>query len=118
MEEYRSTLEEFGADDVDPDNDIVAYGYTQGALLVEILGMLPKLDRAELMNQMYDLKDVTGGLLIDGVKVNTSTEDRFLTEDVQMIQYDAANKYFTNVGPVLDFDGTTPDITPKDLINS
>ncbi|MFN8019647.1 MAG: ABC transporter substrate-binding protein [Acidimicrobiales bacterium] len=118
MQEYRDTLAQYGAKDVDPDNGIVAYGYTQAALLVEILGMLPKLDRATLMNQMYDLKDVTGGLLIDGVKVNTSTEDRFLTEDVQMIQYDAANKYFTNVGPVLDFDGTTPDITPKDLINS
>ena len=118
MEEYRSTLEEFGADDVDPDNGIVAYGYTQGALLVEILGSLDKLDRATLMNTMYDLKGVTGGLLLDGVEVNTSTDDRFLTEDVQMIQYDAANKYFTNVGEVLDFEGTTPDITPKDLINS
>ena len=44
--------------------------------------------------------------------------NRFLAEDVQMIQYDAANKYFTNVGEVLDFEGTTPDITPADLIES
>ena len=118
MQEYNETLAKYGADDVDPENGIVAYGYTQGALLVEILQSLPKLDRATLMNKMYDLKDVTGGLLLDGVEVNTSPDDRFLAEDVQMIQYDAANKYFTNVGEVLDFEGTTPDITPADLIES
>ena len=118
MQEYNDTLAKYGADDVDPENGIVAYGYTQGALLVEILQSLPKLDRATLMNKMYDLKDLTGGLLLDGVEVNTSPDDRFLAEDVQMIQYDAANKYFTNVGEVLDFEGTTPDITPADLIES
>jgi branched-chain amino acid transport system substrate-binding protein len=118
MEEYNATLEEYGADDVDPENGIVAYGYTQGALLVEILESLDTLDRGTLMNKMYDLKDVTGGLLLDGVEVNTSPEDRFLAEDVQMIQYNAANKYFENVGEVLDFEGTTTDITPENLINS
>jgi branched-chain amino acid transport system substrate-binding protein len=118
MKEYNETLAKYGADDVDPENGIVAYGYTQGALLVEILESLDKLDRATLMNKMYDLKDLTGGLLLDGVEVNTSPDDRFLAEDVQMIQYNAANKYFENVGDVLDFEGTTPDITPEDLINS
>jgi branched-chain amino acid transport system substrate-binding protein len=118
MKEYFSTLKEYGADDVDPENGIVAYGYTQGALLVEILESLDTLDRSSLMNKMYDLKDVTGGLLIPGVEVNTSPDDRFLAEDVQMIQYDASKKYFTNVGDVLDFEGTTTDITPADLINS
>jgi branched-chain amino acid transport system substrate-binding protein len=118
MKEYNETLAEYGADDVDPENGIVAYGYTQGALLVEILQSLDTLDRGTLMNKMYDLKDITGGLLLDGVEVNTSPEDRFLAEDVQMIQYNAANKYFENVGDVLDFEGTTTKITPKDLIES
>jgi branched-chain amino acid transport system substrate-binding protein len=118
MKDYFATLKEYGADDVDPENGIVAYGYTQGALLVEILESLDKLDRATLMNKMYDLKDVTGGLLIPGIEVNTSPEDRFLAEDVQMIQYDASKKYFENVGDILDFEGTTTEITPKDLINS
>lgn len=118
MKEYNETLDKYGASDVDPENGIVAYGYTQGALLVEILESLDTLDRATLMNKMYDLKDVTGGLLLDGVEVNTSPTDRFLAEDVQMIQYNAANKYFENVGDVLDFEGTTTEITPKDLINS
>ncbi len=118
MKEYFATLEEFGASDVDPENGIVAYGYTQGALLVEILESLETLDRGSLMNAMYELDGLTAGLLLDGVEVNTSPEDRFLAEDVQMIQYNAANKYFENVGEVLDFEGTTPDITPEGLINS
>ena len=118
MKDYFATLKQYGASDVDPENGIVAYGYTQGALLVEILGTLDKLDRATLMNKMYDLKDVKGGLLIPGIEVNTSPEDRFLAEDVQMIQYDASKKYFENVGDILDFEGTTTKITPKDLVNS
>jgi branched-chain amino acid transport system substrate-binding protein len=118
MQEYNATLEEFGADDVDPENGIVAYGYTQAALLVQILESLETLDRGSLMNKMYELEGMTGGLLLDGVEVNTSPEDRFLAEDVQMIQYNAANKYFENIGEVLDFEGTTTDITPDNLINS
>lgn len=118
MKEYRATLKKYGASDVDPDNGIVAYGYTQGAILVKVLESLPELTRSALMNQMYDLKDVTGGLLVDGVTVNTSKDDRFLAENVQMIQYDAAASHFNNVGDVLDFEGKTAEITPKDLINS
>ncbi|MCB1037926.1 MAG: ABC transporter substrate-binding protein, partial [Acidimicrobiales bacterium] len=118
MKEYNDTLAKYGADDVDPENGIVAYGYTQGALLVKILEGLDELTRPALMNAMYDLQDVTGGLLIDGVTVNTSADDRFLAENVQMIQYDAAAEHFNNVGDVLDFEGKTADITPKDLIES
>lgn len=118
MKDYRSTLAKYGAKDVDGDNGIVAYGYTQGVLLVDVLKSLDTLDRSSLMNKMYNLKDVTGGLLIPGVKVNTSPEDRFLTEDIQLIQYNAANKYFADLGGVIDAEGTTTKVTPKDLINN
>lgn len=118
MKEYLDTLDQYGADDVDPENGIVAYGYTQAALLVEVLGSLDELSRPALMNAMYELEDVTGGLLIDGVTVNTSADDRYLAENVQMIQYDAAESHFNNVGEVLDFEGKTAELTPEDLINS
>ena len=118
MQEYMSTLADYGADDVDPENGIVAYGYTQAAIFVKVLEGLDELTRPALMNAMYDLSDLSAGLLIDGVTINTSEDDRYLAENVQMIQYDAANAYFTNVGDVLDFEGTTADITPEDLINS
>lgn len=118
MQEYRDTLDKYGASDVDPDNGIVAYGYTQGALLEEILKGLPELTRSNLMNAMYNLKDLKGGLLIDGVSVNTSPDDRFLAEDVQLVQYNADKAYFENASEVLDFEGTTTEITPEDLINA
>ena len=118
MTEYRQTLTDFAADDVDPENGIVAYGYTQAALFVEILKTLDAPTRSGLVNAMYELEGLTAGLLLDGVTVNTSADDRFLAEDVQLIQYDADNAYFTNVGDVLDFEGTTTELTPPELIES
>ena len=118
MKDYFATLKQYGASDIDPDNGIVAYGYTQGVLLVKVLESLDALNRSNLMNKMYDLKDITGGLLIPGVSVNTSSKDRFLTEDIQLIQYDSAKKYFSDIGDVIDAEGTTASITPKGLINN
>lgn len=118
MKEYLATLEEFGADDVDPENGIVAYGYTQAAILVDVLAGLDTLDRSSLMNAMYEISDLQTGLLIDGAPVNTSAEDRYLVENVQLIQYDAENAYFTNVGDVLDFEGQTVELTPSELIEN
>ena len=120
MEEYLATLEEYGADDVDPENGIVAYGYTQAALLVEILEQ-PRHARPCGADE-HDVRPrqgVTGGLLLDGVEVNTSPDDRFLAEDVQMIQYDAGQQVLhqRRRGPRLR-GHRPPSITPEDLINS
>jgi branched-chain amino acid transport system substrate-binding protein len=120
MKTYLSVLDEFGADDVDPENGIVAYGYTQAAVFVEVLKGLDELTRPALMDAMHAIDDISGvGLLIDGVSVKTSADDPYLAENVQLIQYDAAEAHFNNVGDeVLDFEGKTADITPKGLINS
>jgi branched-chain amino acid transport system substrate-binding protein len=116
MQEYLDTLEQYGAEDVDPENGIVAYGYTQAAILVDVLGGLDELTRSNLMNAMYEIEDLQTGLLIEGAPVNTSPEDRYLVENVQLIQYDAENAYFTNVGDVLDFEGQTVELTPEEMI--
>ncbi|CAN5796501.1 hypothetical protein BH10ACT1_BH10ACT1_35170 [soil metagenome] len=118
MKEYQSTIAEFGASDVDPENGIVAYGYTQAALLQYVLEQSPELTRASVLDTMrtIDTKDL--GLLIDGVNAKMSADDPYLAENLQLIQYDATNKYFTNVGDVIDFEGKTKDLTPEDLINS
>jgi len=118
MKKYRSLLKEFGAKDVDPDNGIVAYGYTQAALLVEVMKGLDELTRPALMDALHSMKNVKGGLLIDGVEVNTSKDDPYMAENLQLIQYNAANAYFENVGKVIEFEGKTADVTPKDLIES
>ncbi|MGI8709456.1 MAG: hypothetical protein ACR2LA_00450, partial [Acidimicrobiales bacterium] len=118
MKDYRDVLKKFGAKDVDGDNGIVAYGYTQGVLLAKVLESLPELTRPALMNKLHNLEGIEGGLLLDGVKVNTSADDAYMVENLQLIQYDAAKKYFKDVGKLLDFGGKTKEVTPEDLINS
>ncbi len=117
MKEYRSTLSEFGAKDVDADNGIVAYGYTQAAVLQYVLEKSPKLTRSDVVNTMRTIDTKGLGLLIDGVNAKMSADDPYLAENLQLIKYDAGNKYFTNLGDIIDFEGKTKDLTPKDLVN-
>jgi branched-chain amino acid transport system substrate-binding protein len=118
MAEYREMVAKYQPE-ADLDNGIVAYGWTQGALLVKALEATPELDRASFMQTLRTLDGVTGGLLIDGVSVTTDADsgDLFMGETVQMVQYDAANAYFTNLGEPFDYEGQTVDLTPEDLIN-
>ena len=119
MADYLATIEEFGAADIDPENGIVAYGYTQAAILVEVLKGLETLDRVSLMEAMRNIDGITGvGMLVDGVEVRTSADDPFLAENLQLVQYDGAAGHFNNVGEVLDFEGKTAELTPEDLINN
>ena len=118
MKDYRTLLAKYGAKDVDPDNGIVAYGYTQAAILEVVLKGLKKLDRPSLMDAMHNIdgiKDV--GLLIPGVEVKTGPDDPYLAENLQIVQYDAAGSHFVNVGDVIDYEGKTSEDTPKDLIS-
>ncbi len=104
--------------DADIDNGIVAYGWTQGALFVEALKTVKKLDRQSVMEAVRSMNHLKGGLLLDGVTVTTSGEsDPYMGETVQLVQYNAANKYFDDVGPLVDDEGKTKSLTPPDLIN-
>lgn len=119
MVEYFDTIAEYGASDVDPENGIVAYGYTQAAILVEVLQGLETLDRVSLMEAMHAIDELTEvGALIDGVVVHTDGDDNFLAENLQLIQYDGEAGHFQPVGDVIDFEGQTTELTPEDLINS
>ena len=118
MKEYRATIAEFGADDVDPENGIVAYGYTQGVLLVKVLEDSPKLTRADVLNTLRTIDTEDQGLLLKGVKAKMSADDPFMAENLQLIQYDAAKRYFNNVGDLIDFEGKTAKLTPESLINN
>ena len=118
MKTYLEDLKTYGAADVDPTNGIVAYGYTQAAVLVEVLKGLDTLDRASLMEAMHNM-DISGvGMLIDGVKAKTGPGDPFISEYLQMAQYDGAAAHFNNVGELLDFEGKTAEYTPEAMINS
>ena len=95
----------------------MAYGYTQAAVFAYVLGQVDELSRSAVINALRSIDTEGLGLALDGVKIKMGSEDPFLAENLQLIQYDSANKYFENVGDVIDFEGKTAELTPEDLIN-
>ncbi|MEO6988915.1 MAG: ABC transporter substrate-binding protein [Aquihabitans sp.] len=118
LAEYLATLEEFGEEGVDPENGIVAYGYTQAAIFVHALEQADELTRSAVLNSIHNLDSEGIGMIVDGVKVKMSADDAFMAENVQMVQYDAAAAHFNNVGEALDYEGKTREISPEDLVDS
>ena len=116
MKDYMATIKQYGAKDVEADNGIVAYGYTQAAILQYVLEHSPKLTRSAVLNTMRSIDTQNLGLVLDGVTIKMSADDAYLAEDLQMIKYDASKKYFSDVGPLIDFEGQTAKLTPKELI--
>jgi branched-chain amino acid transport system substrate-binding protein len=104
------------APDADAENGIVAYGWTTGALLAETLQRSKSLTRQGVMEAARTL-DVSGvGLLMPGVTLQVDATDRFLGEMFTLAQYSSTLGHFELVGNILDFNGETAKITPKDLI--
>ncbi len=117
MKLYREKVKQYQPD-ADIDNGIVAYGWTQAAILVKALENAEKATRLDVMNSVRNLDGVEGGLLIPGAKVTTSgTEDPYMGETVQRVQYNFAEKHFENIGEPVDFEGKTAKLTPKGLIS-
>jgi branched-chain amino acid transport system substrate-binding protein len=118
MAEYREKVGQYSPD-ADVENGIVAYGWTQGALLVKALEATPELTRQAFMQTLRTLDGVEGGLLLPGISVTTNgEEDPYMGETVQLVQYDAAAAHFNNVGDLIDFEGQTTDLTPPELIQA
>ncbi len=102
----------------DEDSGVVAYGWTQGALLVEAMKNMEKVTRLDLMNAVRNMDGIEAGLLLPGIGVTTGEDDNFLGETTQLVQYDSAKGYFEIVGEPIDFEGKTGELSPKDLIES
>jgi branched-chain amino acid transport system substrate-binding protein len=118
MAEYREKVGQYSPD-ADVENGIVAYGWTQGALLVKALEATPELTRQAFMQTLRTLDGVEGGLLLPGISVTTNgEEDPYMGETVQLVQYDAGAAHFNNVGDLIDFEGQTTDLTPPELIQA
>ncbi len=102
-----------GADVTD---GIVAFGWTQGALVADILQSSPKLDRISVMNTARNLKATGIGLQLPNSTWTTSANDWFLGETFQFIQYDAAAGHSNPVGPLTNLDGKTAELSPQALL--
>jgi branched-chain amino acid transport system substrate-binding protein len=116
MKLYRETVKKYQPT-AEIDNGIVAYGWTQGAILVKVLEAAKKATRLAVMDSVRHMKGVTGGLLLPGDSLTTSPpNDLFMGERVQTVKYDATKKYFSDIGAPLDYEGQTEKLTPKTLI--
>jgi branched-chain amino acid transport system substrate-binding protein len=121
MQEYREVVAQYQPE-ADLDNAIVAYGWTQAALLVQVLENAEAPTRLAVMESLRNFEASEEGVLLPGVTVKTGEGDNFLGEAYQTMQYEfeapGARNHFVLIGTELtDLEGQTTDLTPEDLIN-
>ena len=115
VQQYRP---EFKGRELDLENGIIAYGWTQADLFVQALEAAEAPTRLAVMDSIRNLDGVESNLLLDGVTVTTGPDDNFMGESFTLVQYDANESHFNEIGDVIDFEGQTADVTPEDLITS
>ena len=84
----------------DKTSTFTAYGYLVAQTLVQVLKQCGnELTRANVMKQAANLKNVELGMLLPGVRINTSPTDFFPIEQMQMAQFKGES--FELFGPVI-----------------
>lgn len=108
MKKYKDVASARGVSDDDIDDPAVAYGWTMGDLLVQTLEAAPSLSRRDVMRAAYSLKNVTPGLLLPGLSVNTnSIYDPYPIEGMAISRWNG--RAFIMQGDVLNYEGRTND---------
>ncbi|WP_315830925.1 ABC transporter substrate-binding protein [Bradyrhizobium prioriisuperbiae] len=75
--------------DGDKTNNTTVYGYAAAQTLAQVLKQCgDDLTRANVMKQAANLKDFEFGMLLPGIKINTSATDFFPMEQMQLMQFD------------------------------
>jgi hypothetical protein len=70
------------------------------------------------MESVRNLDGVSGGTLLPGISATTSGEDDpFMGETLNLMQFSAADGYFSLVGEPVDFEGQSKEFTAEDLIS-
>ncbi|HET6836192.1 MAG TPA: ABC transporter substrate-binding protein [Acidimicrobiales bacterium] len=122
MQEYLDTVQQYRGDGFDPENAIVAYGYTQAAVFVEALKAAEGPTRLAVMESVRNLDGISDvGLLLPDVSVTTAGEDDpYMGESLLLAQYEFAGEgqrnHFVPQGELVDFEGQTLELTPEDLV--
>jgi hypothetical protein len=121
MMEYREKVAQYQPE-ADLDNGIVAYGWTQAALLVEALENAEAPTRLAVMESVKNLDATDSGVLLPGVIIKTGEDDNFMGEQYNVMQYEFTSpdvkNHFVLQGDLIDVEGQTVDLSPEDLINS
>jgi branched-chain amino acid transport system substrate-binding protein len=119
MVQYREDIAAYDPS-ADTDNGLIAYGYTQAAVLAEALQTAEAPTRLAVMEAMHNVEGISDvGVLLPGVTLHTGDGDNYLAEAYNLIvyQYDPADPHFVLEGDVIDAEGETVNVTPDDLIN-
>jgi branched-chain amino acid transport system substrate-binding protein len=121
MLEYREKVAQYQPE-ADLDNGIVAYGWTQGALLVAVLENAEAPTRLAVMESMHNFEASDLGVLLPGVTVKTGEGDNYLGEAYSTMQYEfqapgARNHFVLSGTELTDLEGETTELTPESLIN-
>jgi branched-chain amino acid transport system substrate-binding protein len=91
---------------------ISSVGWGNGALFAKALEETKTVDRAQLMNDLWSLKDANYGLLRDEVTVNTdNAKDPWLIEGFRIVQRNG--KAWTEVAPVTNYEGQSNSFAGK-----
>jgi branched-chain amino acid transport system substrate-binding protein len=87
--------------DGDKSSSFTVYGYTVAQNLVEVLKRCgDELTRANVMKQASSLKELELPMLLPGIKINTSANDYFPIEQMQMQRFNGER--WENFGPVME----------------
>jgi branched-chain amino acid transport system substrate-binding protein len=117
MKLYKEQVPKY-APDADISNGIVVYGWTTAALLADMLSKADAADRLAVMQAARTVSDAKGiGLQLPGAQWTVGSNDWFLGEEFNLVQYSTADGFFKVLGNLQKLDGQTAKITPPALIN-
>jgi branched-chain amino acid transport system substrate-binding protein len=86
--------------DGDKSSSFTVYGYTVAQTLVQVLKQCgDNLTRENVMKQAASLKDLEFGMLLPGIKINTSATDFYPIEQMQMQRF--TGERWELIGPVM-----------------
>jgi branched-chain amino acid transport system substrate-binding protein len=91
----------------DKTSSFTVYGYTAAQTLVQVLNQCgDNLTHANVMKQAASLKDLELGMLLPGIKINTSETDFYPIKQMQMQRFNGER--WQSIGPVMsgDFSGS------------
>jgi len=88
VQAWRSFMDKYYADGDKTDCN-TPYGYAAAQTMVQVLKQCgDELTRENIMRQAANLKDFSGDMLLPGIKINTSPDDFFPIEQMQLMKFD------------------------------
>ena len=99
MKKWREFMTKWNAD-ADQNNANNAYAYVESQALIQVLKQCgDNLTRENVMKQAASLKDFTSDMLLPGITINTSADDYFPIEQMQLMRFNGES--WDLFGPII-----------------